>query len=158
MWRRNDAFILGSMTVRVMDPGEGVCADPVKGGAILGKGGTGPQRREQGASVEPGQGQGQDVICGEMRRRQEDEEDDPFMTSRCQHAQSELMCTARGWKWMCWWCIYSCTYCTYCFRKINQLVPVPFVFILWCKKPCREQYGYEHALPFFIRCKAATRN
>jgi hypothetical protein len=30
-----------------------------------------------------------------MRRRQEDKEDDPFMASGCQHAQSELMCTAR---------------------------------------------------------------
>jgi hypothetical protein len=42
----------------VVDPGKGVCADPVDGGAILGKGGTGPQRREQRASVEPGQGKG----------------------------------------------------------------------------------------------------
>jgi hypothetical protein len=40
----------------VVDPGKGVYADPVNGGAILGKGGTGPQRREQRASVEPGQG------------------------------------------------------------------------------------------------------
>jgi hypothetical protein len=37
----------------------------------------------------------EDVISGEMRRRPEDEEDDPFMASGCQHAQSELMCTAR---------------------------------------------------------------
>ncbi len=36
----------------VPDPGKGVCADPVNGGAILGKGGPYP-RREQGASVEP---------------------------------------------------------------------------------------------------------
>ncbi len=78
-----------------MDPGKGVCADPVNGGAILGKGGTGAQRREQRASVEPEQGKGQDVIHGEMRRRQEDEKDDPFTASRCQHAQSELMCSAR---------------------------------------------------------------
>ncbi len=42
----------------VVDPGKGVCADPVNGGAILGKGGTGPQRREQRVSVEPGQGKG----------------------------------------------------------------------------------------------------
>ncbi len=41
-----------------MDPGKGVCADPVNGDAILGKGGTGPQRQEQRASVEPGQGKG----------------------------------------------------------------------------------------------------
>ncbi len=44
--------------VTVVDPGKGVCADPVNGGAILGKGGTGPQRREQGASVGPRQGKG----------------------------------------------------------------------------------------------------
>ncbi len=36
------------------------------------------------------------MIHGEMGRRQEDKEDDPFTTSRCQHAQSELMCTARS--------------------------------------------------------------
>jgi hypothetical protein len=42
----------------VVDPGKGVCADPVNGDAILGKGGTGPQRREQGASVGPRQGKG----------------------------------------------------------------------------------------------------
>jgi hypothetical protein len=42
----------------VVDPGKGVCAGPVNGGAILGKGGTSPQRREQGASVGPGQGKG----------------------------------------------------------------------------------------------------
>jgi hypothetical protein len=27
-----------------------------------------------------------------MRRRQEVKEDDPFMASRCQHAQSKLVC------------------------------------------------------------------
>ncbi len=42
----------------VVDPGKGMCGDPVNGGAILGKGGTDPQRREQRASVEPGQGKG----------------------------------------------------------------------------------------------------
>ncbi len=30
-----------------------------------------------------------------MRRQQEDKEDDPFMASRCQHAQSKLMCIAK---------------------------------------------------------------
>jgi hypothetical protein len=29
--------------VRVVDPGKGVCADPVNRDAILGKGGTGPK-------------------------------------------------------------------------------------------------------------------
>jgi N-acetylmuramoyl-L-alanine amidase len=42
----------------VVDPGEGGCADPVNGGAILGKKGTSSQRWEQGASVESGQGKG----------------------------------------------------------------------------------------------------
>ncbi len=49
---------LDPCTGSVVDPGKGVCADPVNGGAILGKGGTGPQRREQRASVKPGQGKG----------------------------------------------------------------------------------------------------
>ncbi len=35
------------------------------------------------------------MISGKMRIRPEDEEDDPFMASGCQHAQSELICTAR---------------------------------------------------------------
>jgi hypothetical protein len=30
-----------------------------------------------------------------MRRRQEVKEDDPFMGSRCQHAQSKLTCIAQ---------------------------------------------------------------
>jgi hypothetical protein len=33
------------------------------------------------------------VIRGEMRRRQQDEEDDPFTALRCQNAQSELLCS-----------------------------------------------------------------
>ncbi len=32
----------------VPDPGKGVCADPVNGGAILGKGGLDPQRIQGG--------------------------------------------------------------------------------------------------------------
>ncbi len=67
---------------------------PCEGGRHFGEGGTGVSRREQGASVESGQGKREDVISGRMRRRSEDEEDDPFMASGCQHAQSELMCTA----------------------------------------------------------------
>jgi hypothetical protein len=50
------------MFVSVPDPGKGVCADPVNGGAILGKGGTGSPRREQGASVGPRQGKREDMI------------------------------------------------------------------------------------------------
>jgi hypothetical protein len=45
-------------SILVVDPGKGVCADPVNGSTILGKGGTDPQRWEQRASVEPGQGKG----------------------------------------------------------------------------------------------------
>ncbi len=58
-------------------------------GAPFWGGETGVPRREQGASVETGQGKREDVISGEMKRRPEDEEDDPFMASGCQHAQSE---------------------------------------------------------------------
>jgi hypothetical protein len=31
-----------------------------------------------------------------MRRQQEVKEDDPFMASRCQHAQSKLTCITQG--------------------------------------------------------------
>jgi hypothetical protein len=48
----------------VVDPGEGVCADPVNGGAILRKGGPDPQGGNKRASVEPGQGKREDVIRG----------------------------------------------------------------------------------------------
>jgi hypothetical protein len=68
---------------------------PCEWGRHFGEGGTGSPRREQGASVESRQGKREDVIRDRMRRRQEDEEDDPFMASGRQHAQSELMCTAR---------------------------------------------------------------
>ncbi len=85
----------------VLDPGEGVCADPVNRDAILGEGGAGSSRQEQGASVESGQGKREDVILGEMRRRREDKEDNPFMALGCQHAQSELMCIARKIKNKC---------------------------------------------------------
>jgi hypothetical protein len=100
-----------NMYILVPDPGEGVCADPVNGGAILGKGGTGYSRREQGASIGSGQGKRGDVIRGKMRRRQEEKEDNPFMASGCQHAQSELMCTARK-------------------IKVNVLIMCIFVYLL----------------------------
>jgi hypothetical protein len=103
---------------------------PCEWGRHFGEGGTGSPRREQGASVEPGQGKREDVIRDRMRRRQEDKEDDPFMASGCQHAQSELMCIAGKIKVHVSVMYIRCTYCIYCFRKINHLVPVPFVFIL----------------------------
>ncbi len=68
---------------------------PCEWGRHFEEGGTGSPRREQGASVELGQEKREDVIRGRMRRRQEDKEDDPFMASEYQHAQSELVCTAR---------------------------------------------------------------
>jgi hypothetical protein len=36
-------FIPAECILNVPDPGKGVCADPVNGGAILGKGGPNPQ-------------------------------------------------------------------------------------------------------------------
>jgi hypothetical protein len=78
------------------------CAGPWKGSVCgprewkrhLGKGGIGSSERGQGASVDSGQRKRKDMIRGEMRRRREDKEDNPFTASRCQHAQSKSMCTA----------------------------------------------------------------
>ncbi len=42
--------------VRVLDPGEGVCADPVKGGAILGRGGPDPQGGNKEHQLSPEKG------------------------------------------------------------------------------------------------------
>jgi hypothetical protein len=82
-------------------------------------------------SDESGQERREDMIRGEMRRRRENKEDDPFTASGCQHAQSELMCIARRKEVnVVMMYLYSCTYYIYCSRKINYLVPVPFVFIL----------------------------
>jgi hypothetical protein len=44
--------------VRVLDPGEGVCADPVYGGAILGGGGPDPQGGNKGHQLRPDKGRG----------------------------------------------------------------------------------------------------
>jgi hypothetical protein len=40
----------------VPDPGKGVCADPVNGGAILGKGGPGPQGGNRERQLSPDKG------------------------------------------------------------------------------------------------------
>jgi hypothetical protein len=40
----------------VPDPGKGVCADPVDGGAILGKGGPDPQGGNRGRQLSPDKG------------------------------------------------------------------------------------------------------
>ncbi len=39
--------------ITVLDPGKGVCADPVNRGAILGKGGTGPQSGNKERQLSP---------------------------------------------------------------------------------------------------------
>jgi hypothetical protein len=86
----------------VLDPKEGVCADPVDRAAILGRGGPDLHSRDrERQSVNSGQRKWEDVICCEMRRRRVDEEDDPFTASGCQHAQSKLMCIAGRWRVNC---------------------------------------------------------
>jgi hypothetical protein len=42
----------------VLDPGKGVCADPVNGSAILGKGGPDPQSRDRECQLTPDKGRG----------------------------------------------------------------------------------------------------
>ncbi len=42
--------------INVPDPGEGVCADPVNGGAILGKGGPDPQGGNKKRQLSPDKG------------------------------------------------------------------------------------------------------
>ncbi len=60
------------------------------------------------------------MIRGEMRRRQEDKEDDPFMASGCQHAQSELMCIARKIKSECVDDVYIFVYLQYLLFQENK--------------------------------------
>ncbi len=45
-------------TIIMMDPGKGVCADPVNGGAILGKGGPDPHSRDREHQLAPDKGRG----------------------------------------------------------------------------------------------------
>jgi hypothetical protein len=42
----------------VLDPGKGVCADPVNRGAILGKGGPDPQSQDRERQLAPDKGGG----------------------------------------------------------------------------------------------------
>jgi hypothetical protein len=88
--------LVGSWTC--VGPWKGSVCGPCEWERHLGKGGTGSSERGQGASVDSGQRKRKDVIRGEMRRRREDKEDDPFTASKCQHAQSKSMCTAGRWK------------------------------------------------------------
>ncbi len=44
--------------ISVSDPGKGVCADPVNGGAILGKGGPDPHSRDREHQLAPDKGRG----------------------------------------------------------------------------------------------------
>ncbi len=43
-------------TVPVLDPGKGMCADPVNGGAISGKGGPDPQGGNKERQLSPDKG------------------------------------------------------------------------------------------------------
>ncbi len=47
-----------SENMSVSDPGKGVCADPVNGGAILGKGGPDPHSRDRERQLAPDKGRG----------------------------------------------------------------------------------------------------
>jgi hypothetical protein len=47
-----------SLLETVPDPGKGVCADPVNGDAILGKGGSDPQSRNKERQLSPDKGGG----------------------------------------------------------------------------------------------------
>jgi hypothetical protein len=47
-----------STKILVSDPGKGVCADPVDGGAILGKGGPDPHSRDRERQLAPDKGRG----------------------------------------------------------------------------------------------------
>jgi hypothetical protein len=42
--------------ITVLDPSKGVCADPVNGGAILGKGGPGPRGGNRERQLSPDKG------------------------------------------------------------------------------------------------------
>jgi hypothetical protein len=44
--------------INVLDPGKGVCADPVNGGAILEKGGPDPHSRDRERQLAPDKGRG----------------------------------------------------------------------------------------------------
>ncbi len=46
------------VTIPVLDPGKGVCADPVNGSAILGKGGPDPQSGDRERQLTPDKGRG----------------------------------------------------------------------------------------------------
>ncbi len=50
------AIIFPFFVRTVPDPGKGVCADPVNGGAILGKGGPNPQGGNKERQLSPDKG------------------------------------------------------------------------------------------------------
>jgi hypothetical protein len=53
-------YLLPSNVVFIVsDPGKGVCADPVNGGAILGKGGPDPQGVNKERQLSPDKGREQ---------------------------------------------------------------------------------------------------
>ncbi len=47
---------MAAILISVPDPGKGVCADPVNGGAILGKGRPDPQGRNKERQLSPDKG------------------------------------------------------------------------------------------------------
>jgi hypothetical protein len=125
----------------VLDLGEGVCADPVNGGAILGKGGPDPQGGNKERQLSPDKERDRTWY---VVKWEDDNRAWKMTPSQLQDASMHRVswCAQLEDKSECVSDVYSCTYCIYCFRKINHLVPVPFVFILWCKKPCREHYVF----------------
>jgi hypothetical protein len=52
------SLCIGRVVVLVLDPGKGVCADPVNGSAILGKGGPDPHSRDRERQLAPDKGRG----------------------------------------------------------------------------------------------------
>ncbi len=53
----DNIFLLSKMNhIIVPDPSKGVCADPVNGGAILGKGGPDPQGGNEERQLSPDKG------------------------------------------------------------------------------------------------------
>jgi hypothetical protein len=55
---RQNKVYFGVAIVHVLYPGREVCADPVNGGAILGKGGPSPHSRDRERQLTPDKGRG----------------------------------------------------------------------------------------------------
>jgi hypothetical protein len=97
---------------------------PGEGTPLWGQGGRGPQWGPVSVSW---------VRTGEVRRHNKmsgGKEDDPITASRDHHAQSK--CQRASINNSVNIRHKHCASLYYCFRKINNLVLVPFAFILWC--------------------------